>query len=839
MNCRPFLAACLLAATCGTLAIALRDTRPADAPAPKHAVRILPGVKPTGEVLLPNQWSLRPAGKHLPLGDFPVNLALHPKGRYLAVLHAGYGTHEVAIVDLTAKKERITCRVPLPQTFYGLTFSPDGKRLFASGGEFEVVHAFSFAGGLLSRHREIAVADLTEKFIVAGLATDAKGETLYVAGPWGNSVRIVPLADPEKRRSVSLPKDSYPYACLPEPGGRRLYVSLWGGGGVAVIPLKSGKVRSTWKTSSHPTEMALSPDGKTLYVACANSTRVEVLDTSTGKAVETINCALYPAAPSGNTPSSLCLTPDGQVLLVANADANNLAAFNVSQRGKAKSLGYIPTGWYPTAVRYNPADKRILIANGKGLTSRANPQGPGPYQRSDLKPIYQYIAGLMRGTLGLVPMPGPEQMGKYSQQAYRCSPLKRDASVVDDGWTAGNPIPRKPGEKSPLQHCIYIIKENRTYDQVFGDMPEGNGDPSLCLFDEKITPNHHRLARQFVLLDNFYVEGEVSADGHQWSMGAYATDWVEKVWPLNYRKSPLKKLDFYPSEGTVPLMETPAGGYLWDRAKAAKVSYRSYGEWIHNGKKRKDGTFEDSKAAVPALEGHFDPKFRGYDLDYPDVKRAERFIEELRRFEKEGAMPRLTILRLPNDHTYGTRVGKPTPKALVADNDLALGMVVEAVSNSRFWKSTAIFVIEDDAQNGPDHVDAHRTVALVVSPYTKRRHVDSTMYSTSSMLRTMELILGLEPMSQFDAAARPMYGSFARKADLTPYKHVKPAVDPSEKNKPDAWGAKLSAAMPFDREDEADDLLLNEVIWRSIKGANSPIPAPVRAGFFVPKAKGD
>src|SRR5205085_2224803 len=259
--------------------------------------------------------------------------------------------------------------------------------------------------------------------------------------------------------------------------------------------------------------------------------------------------------------------------------------------------------------------------------------------------------------------------------------------VIEDGWTAGNPIPRKPGEKSPIQHCIYIIKENRTYDQVLGDMPEGNGDPSLCLFDEKVTPNHHRLARQFVLLDNFYVEGEVSADGHQWSMGAYATDWVEKVWPLTYRGSPSKKLDFYPSEGTVPLMERPAGGYLWDRAKAAKVSYRSYGEWIHNGKKRKDGTFEDSKAAVPALEGHFDPKFRGYDLDYPDVKRAERFIEEVRRFEKEGEMPRLQILRLPNDHTSGTRVGKPTPRAQVADNDLALGLVIEGLSKTKFGRN--------------------------------------------------------------------------------------------------------------------------------------------------------
>ncbi|MGL4551717.1 MAG: alkaline phosphatase family protein, partial [Gemmataceae bacterium] len=399
------------------------------------------------------------------------------------------------------------------------------------------------------------------------------------------------------------------------------------------------------------------------------------------------------------------------------------------------------------------------------------------------------------------------------------------------------PVPERHGEPSAIEHVFYVIKENRTYDQVFGDMPQGNGDPSLCLFPEKVTPNHHRLARQFVLLDNFYVEGEVSADGHEWTMGAYATDFVEKVWPLSYRGSPLKKMSFYPSEGAFDYIARPAGGYLWDRAKEAGVTYRSYGEWIANGKKNADGTFEDSKASVPALEGHFDPKFRGYDLEYTDQGRADRFIEELARFEKEGKFPGLTILRLPNDHTAGTRVGAPTPRAMVADNDLALGRVVEAVSKSRFWPKTAIFVIEDDAQNGPDHVDCHRCVALVISPHCKRGSVDSTMYSTSSMLRTMELILGLKPMSQFDAAAQPMYASFAAKPDVTPYRAVKPGVDLGEKNKKDAWGADESAKLDLSVEDAADDLAFNEIIWRSVKGGDSPMPAPVRAGWFVPKFK--
>jgi sugar lactone lactonase YvrE len=834
MNRPSLFSACALVAVCGGLA-SLHSAREADRPAPKRAAaprRVLPGVQPTGEVRLPNGWSLRPAGKQLVLGDFPVNLALHPSGRYLAVLHAGYGTHEVVIVALDRGREQVTCRVPLRQTWYGLCFAPDGKTLYASGAEFEVVHAFAFADGLVARRREVRVATEKEKFIPGGLAVDAAGKTLFAAGTWGDALAVVPLAEPDRRTRVALGKGSYPYACLPEPGGKRLFVSLWGKSAVAVVDREREKEAPVaWATDSHPTEMALSPDGKVLFVACANSTRVSVLSTADGKALETINCALYPRAPSGNTPSSLSLSPDGKMLFVANADANNLAVFNVAEPGKARPLGFIPAGWYPTCVRYNPKDERLYVANGKGLSSRANPQGPGPYQNPRFRPVYQYIAALFRGTLGIIDLPTPKQMAVYSKQAHACSPLRPNAGVV--GAEEDNPIPRRVGGKSPIRHVLYIIKENRTYDQVFGDIKEGNGDPSLCLFGEKVTPNHHKLVREFVLLDNFYVDGEVSADGHQWSMGAYASDFVEKVWPLTYRGSPLKKLDIYPSEGSFPEMERPAGGYLWNRCREAGVSYRSYGEWVANGKTPKD----PARALVKALEGHIDPHFRGYDLDYPDVKRAERFIAEMKRFEKEGKMPRLSIVRLPNDHTMGTRVGKPTPRAYLADNDLALGLLVEAVSKSKFWKTTAIFVVEDDAQNGPDHVDAHRTVALVVSPYTKRRHVDSTMYSTSSMLRTMELILGLAPMSQFDAAARPMYASFTTKPDFTPYAHVRPGVDLDEKNRPGAWGAATSAKLDLSKEDAADDLVFNEIIWRSVKGPDSPMPAPVRAAFVFPHLK--
>jgi hypothetical protein len=396
-----------------------------------------------------------------------------------------------------------------------------------------------------------------------------------------------------------------------------------------------------------------------------------------------------------------------------------------------------------------------------------------------------------------------------------------------------SPIPRKVGEESPIKYVFYVIKENRTYDQVLGDMREGNGDPSLCLFGEKITPNHHALAREFVLLDNFYVESEVSADGHELTMGAYATDFVEKTWPLTYGHNKHKKY-IYPAEGNFPVA-TPAGGYLWDRAREAGVSYRSYGEFVANGKKETD----PCKTKVKALEGHFDPWYRSFDMDYLDVKRVNRFISELKRFEKEGDMPRLQIVRLPNDHTSGTASNKYTPIAAMGDNDLSFGMFVEAISHSKFWPQTAIFVVEDDAQNGSDHVDAHRTIAFVVSPYTKRGATDSTMYSTSSMLRTMELILGLKPMSQFDATAMPMFNSFTSTPDLRPYTLRPVTVDLKARNRPNAPGAKQSAKMDFSKEDAADDLVLNEVIWQSIKGEHSVMPAPRRAAFVFTHAKAD
>ncbi len=789
--------------------------------------RKLPGLQPGGQVLLPTQWSLLPAGEQLPLGDFPVNIALHPKESWAAILHAGFAEHEIVTVDLKAKT--IVARVVLPQSFYGLCFDADGKRLFASGGESSTVYQFQFASGYLSARREIPVADPKEKLVPTGLSCGLDGKTLFVANAWGDVLSLVSLDAPGNVRHIRLPKDSYPYAPLPSSDGKRLYVSLWNRSAVAAVDLGTLRLEEPWATGSHPTEMVLSPRQDTLYVACANGNTVAVLDAKTGRALETINTALYPQAPHGSTPNSLALSPDGNVLFVANADNNNLAVVNVSERGRGKSMGYIPVGWYPTSVRYSAAENRIYVANAKGLVPKANRHGPNPLEPANKTlPVKEYIGLLFRGTLGIISPPSPSEMAGYTKQAYQCSPLKADRSPVSRPREANNPIPVAVGDPSPIKHCIYIIKENRTYDQVFGDVPRGNGDASLCIFGERITPNHHALAAQFVLLDNFYVESEVSADGHEWSTAAYATDFVEKTWPLNYREGG-RGIFRYPSEGALSVAFS-AGGYIWDRCQQHGVTYRSYGEFVRNAEQ----VGQPGTATMPALEGHFDPLFRGFDLDYRDVARAERFIEELAGFEKSGEMPRLIVLRLPNDHTAGTQEGKPTPLAMVADNDVALGKLVEAVSRGKFWKDTAIFVVEDDAQNGSDHVDAHRTVALVISPYAQHNHVDSNMYSTASMLRTMELILGLKPMTQFDAAALPMYDSFQPRPDLAPYKQRPANVDLNARNKPGAWGSEVSAHLDLTREDAADDLVLGEIIWKSVRGADSAMPPPVRASFVFP-----
>jgi len=861
-NKSAWLAFPALLALCGCGSLSSTDPARTENSA-RRAVTDLPGALPDGAVRLPNQWYLRPAGRQIVVGDFPVNIAVHPSGKFAAVLHCGYGQHEILVLAIPGGK--IISRAPLDEAFYGLAFSPDGKRLFSSGAGSEVVHVFAFGDGYLSAHEEVPLRNVKQRGVPAGLAPFRDGNVLLVANVWGQSIslvdvtthavaeiflttnaaaraaRPVPLAASDDEAAITkraeawldetTGEDPFPYACVLDEKRSRLYVSLWAQSTVAVINTATMQTIARWPVEEHPNEMLLSRSGKHLFVANANRNTVSVLDAETGKTVETLLAELKPGSPAGNTPNSLAQSPDGKLLFVANANINTVAVFDVASPGRSRSLGFIPVGWYPTSVRVTPDGKHLLVANGKGIISKANRLGPQPGGKTPAS-VQEHIAGLMDGTVSIIELAGGEkfedQMRQWTAEAYRCLP-GTDRQLLGLNLE-DHPIPRKVGDRTPIKYVIYVIKENRTYDQVLGDLPQGNGDPSLCLFPERVTPNHHALAREFVLLDNFYVESEVSADGHEWTMGAYASDFVEKSWPLSYGHNKHKKYP-YPAEGNFDIA-TPEAGYLWDRAREAGVSYRSYGEFVRNGKTPND----PGAARVAALKEHFDPWFRSFDMDYQDVKRAARFISELKRLEHLGDMPRLQIVRLPNDHTSGTATNKPTPAAAVADNDLALGRLIEAVSWSKFWPQTALFVVEDDAQNGPDHVDAHRTIAYVISPWTKRNFVDSTMYSTASMLRTIELILGLRPMSQFDAAAMPMFNSFAARPDFGGYRARPANIDLEEQNQKTAWGADKSNKMDFTKEDAADDLLLNEIVWRAVRGADSSMPAPRRAAFVFTHA---
>jgi len=790
---------------------------------------VLPGLQKNGQTLLPNGWSLRPAGEQIDVGDFPSHLEISPDGKFAAVLHSGWGTHEIRVVGIAENK--VLSSVVLDQTFQGLRFSDDGSRLFVSGAEDECVCVFSHRAGYLALERKLQVVDVKDKFVVSGLATWENGAKILACGLFADELVLLDTETSRRIGKIKLPLGSFPFEVVVAPDKKRAMVSLWGKSSVAVIDLATMTMTGQWSVRSHPTEMQFIDEGKLLLVGCTDDNSVVMLDTQDGSSKEVIRTSLYATTRNGSTPNSLSVSPDQNVLIVANADNNNLAMFDIRERGRSKSLGFIPVGWYPTSVRFADEGQKILVTNGKGLASRDNAKGPNPLQEPP-KSVREYIGGLFKGTLSVIAIPSPEQMIKWTKEAYAVSPLRADEQPNLQTLAGNSAIPAKVGDPSPIKHCFYIIKENRTYDQVFGDVPKGNGESSLCIFPEAVTPNHHALANQFVLLDNFYVESEVSADGHEWSMAAYATDFVERVWPLNYRGG--RKKIGYTSEGSYEIA-VPSSGYIWDKCAKAGVSYFSFGEFIQNAV---DPT-QPGNARVKALEGHFDPSYRSYDLDYLDVDRAKRFAERLAEFDREDNLPQFVVLRIGNDHTSGTRVGKRTPTAMVADNDLALGQIVETISKSRYWSQSAIFVVEDDAQNGSDHVDAHRTVALAISPYIRKGTVDSTLYTTSSMLRSMELILGLEPMTQFDAAANPMYGCFGKNPDLKPFTHLPSKVDLETLNTAMAWGAIESEKMNFASEDAADDLLLGDIVWRSVRGANSPMPAPVRAAFVFAKPDRD
>ena len=774
-------------------------------------------------IILPNGWSLSPAGRSVELGDLPLNIAVSESEKFIAVTNNGQSTQTIQLID--PKTEKVLDKVEIPKSFYGLEFSKDDRFLYASGGNDNWILKYEIANSkLLIRDTLKLGKPWPEKISPVGLEIDDDRNLLYVVTKENNSLYIFDLKSNKIIHQQSIENEGY--TCVLSPDKKTLYISLWGGKKVAFFDTNLRKITASVDVSYNPNELILNKPGSILYVANSQDNSVSVIDVKAKKVIEILNTALFPNSLTGSTTNGLALSKDGQSLYIANADNNCLAVFNVSQKGKSVSKGFIPVGWFPTNVRV--IGSKIFVSNGKGFSSFANPQGPQPV-RPDVKSEshrgelpqannrLQYIGSLMKGTMSVIDEPSAIDLEVYSRNVFTNTPYQKDKELIADGET-GNPIPKKVGDPSPIKYVFYIIKENRTYDQVFGDIKEGNGDSTLTLFGEKYTPNQHKLVREYVLLDNFYVDAEVSADGHNWSLGAYATDFLEKTWPTSYGRRGGQNDGL--GRRTIA---NNKDGFIWDMAKKHGVSFRTYGVFA-----------DKDKGNIPVLdEAHVASTFTGYyDQNVKDVERFEQWKADFDLLLSKNSVPSLNTIRLGSDHTQGLGLGKPTPYACVADNDLAVGKLIEHISNSSIWAQSAIFILEDDAQNGPDHVDAHRSIALVVSPYTKRNYLDNTMYSTSGMLRTIELILGLPPMSQYDAAAMPMFRSFTSKPDFTKFKAVPNRVSLDEINKIASKWSKISEGFDFAEVDKNDDRLFNEVLWKGLKGDDFDLPAPRRSAFL-------
>ncbi|MBA3674248.1 MAG: bifunctional YncE family protein/alkaline phosphatase family protein [Chitinophagaceae bacterium] len=779
----------------------------------------LEGQLNNNRVRLPNGWHLSPAGRSFRLGDLPLNVAVSSSKKYMAVTNNGQSIQSIQLIDPRA--EKILHTVIIPKSWYGLKFSTDENFLYASGGNDNWILKYAIVNNKLQLKDSIILGKKWPvKISPAGIEIDDAAKIMYVVTKENNSLYVINLVNKSIIQKVELGKEAY--ACLLSPDKKELYISSWGGDKVLVYDTKQKKLQGEIVVGDNPNELLLNKQGNILFVANANDNSVSVIDIKNRKVLEVLNAALYPDAPAGSTSNGLALSADEKKLYVANADNNCLAVFDVSVPGRSKSNGFIPVGWYPTNIKI--IGKKIFVSNGKGFSSFANPEGPNPTQAhqnairhlGDTSALVRagYIGGLMKGTMSIIDEPSDAERAIYSKAVYKNTPYSKEKEMTSQG-EKGNPIPMKVGDKSPIKYVFYIIKENRTYDQVLGDIPEGNGDTSLVLFGDRITPNHHKLAKEFVLLDNFYADGEVSADGHNWSTSAHATDYLEKNWVTSYGA----RGGTYPGEGKREIAN-PKKGFIWDYCSRAGVSFRTYGEFA-----------DDGKANIPVLINHFSPSYTGWDLSVRDTTRFYQWQKEFDSLVKAKAVPQFNSLRFGNDHTQGLRRGSATPFAQVADNDLAVGLFIEHLSNSPIWKESAVFIVEDDAQNGPDHVDAHRTTAYVAGPFVKRNFVDHTMYSTSSMLRTIELILGLPPMSQYDAAATPMFRSFTSKINLTPFKSLPSNINLNEKNTATNATAILSDQIDLSKEDRVPDMLFSQIIWKAVKGEHSEMPAPRRSAF--------
>jgi YVTN family beta-propeller protein len=723
--------------------------------------------------------------------------AMSPDGNYLVITNDGQGEQSLQVIDTRTKT--VNQKVPYitPEAlFLGVVFSPDGKTVYASAGGNDKIRVFSFGNGFLMEDKPVLMSNRSKpRFYPSGLSISPNGDFLFVANNLDNSVSKIDLQTRQVVKTVKVGKNPYTTLLTQDD---KLYVTNWGESSVSILNPLTMTVEKVISVGRHPNAMVKNPVNGKVYVSNSDSDTLSILPKNQEDPIQTLALNQTSKTPNGAQPVALTFSHDGRTLYVANAGNNNVEVIDVSGQDP-QIKGKIPTGWYPTGVFLTPDDRTIMVSNGKGLGAGPNTKG-------------QYIGNMMKGTLSVIKRPGNWRLRWYTKQVQKNNPDWGQTSLKENGE---NPIPQFIGQPTPIKHVIYVIKENRTYDQILGDLPKGNGDPSLVTFGPAITPNHHQLASQFVTLDNFYADAEISAQGHNWTTAAKANDYVEKNWPANYsgRGHP------YDFEGENEATY-PEDGFLWDDAKRSGVSFRDYGEFISYNFKTGRWLPED-----PSLKGVYDPHYPAWSLNISDLTRVKEWGREFDQFVKKGNLPQLEIVRLPNDHTFGTRPGKLSPQSMVAQNDAAVGKLVEKVSHSRYWKDTAIFIVEDDAQNGWDHVDAHRTVALVASPYTQTGQVDSSFYDTTSMIKTIELILGMRSMTQFDASALPMYNAFSSKLNMTPYTYKTPSYPLNVLNTEESKGAELSRKLNFSQADKANEEQLNRILWEDLKKG---IPYPLK-----------
>jgi YVTN family beta-propeller protein len=849
----------LIVGIVGLLVVAACGTNPGPS-----TRRVPVGPRSDGTGVLPSGYAVTPAGEQTRLGDLPLGAAASPDAHWLVVSNDGEGTQSLQVIDTATGTVTQTVAYRKPEAvFTGLAFSGDGHRLYASGAGNNKIRTFDVANGTLTETAPLVLPSTSTDGkplnpFPAGLSVTGDGRVLAA----DRLADAVTALDPRTGASHTVGIGHAPGAVVVSRDGNRAWVAEQGADTVRVLDVSSGRLAAVGDVhvGTHPAALLLDKSGSRLFVADADSDQVNVVDTAVSIVKETIALAPYPGAQVGANPVGLALADDGKTLYVANSGDNDIAVIDTD---RLAVRGLIPTGWYPSTVTVIGPKLFVTNAKGAGAGPNGGPGHPDPTRPGDPSAPDQYAGSMITGTLSIISSFDQAQLDKWTGQVHANDGFDARGEVRTAGQSPV--VPQHPGQSSPIKHIIYVVKENRTFDQEFGSLGKGNGDPSMNLFGDESVPNARELQRRFVTLDNFYADAEVSAQGWMWAVAANSNPYTESGWPANYsdRNHP------YPSENGDPAIAPnadPADAYIWDRLAKAAVSFRNYGFYVGLN------ATADSHAADPVLDANTDHAYRGFNLKCPDSPntfapldncgspRISEWQREFAGYVDSGTLPTVEFVRLPNDHTAATKPGYPTPQSYALDNDMALGTLVDTVSHSKFWPDTAIFVTEDDAQDGPDHVDAHRTVSQVISPYTQTGSVDSTLYSTASMLRTIELLVGLTPLTQFDAFAFPMANAFTVNPNTAPYQVRAPAAStgtppttppgPSTSPAPTAGSTSATAAPPaigpiatatntpaapmaaqsdaqnLAVEDAIDEDAFNRAIWAAIKGPASVMPPP-------------